>query len=278
MSRHRLAILQTTVNIHLAQMIFFMIPVFLVISGNSRAVAGTLSDTILKVKLSVVAVGTLQKTRRPPSKFMGTGFVVQDGNLVVTNFHVILELLDSEKKERLVVFVDKTDWASARSARVIAEDSRHDLALLEISGDPLPVLSIGNSQTVKEGELFAFTGFPIGAVLGHYPVTHRGIVSSITPIAVPAKGSDKLSVDMIRRLNSPFRVFQLDAIAYPGNSGSPLYRPESGDVIGIVNSGYVKKSKESALENPSGITYAIPARYVEALLAKARKDSQPREQ
>ena len=64
-------------------------------------------------------------------------------------------------------------------------------------------------------------------------------------------------------------MFQLDAIAYPGNSGSPLYDVDNGRVVGIVNSVFVKKSKESALTSPSGITYAIPAEYMTRLLKKA---------
>ena len=70
-------------------------------------------------------------------------------------------------------------------------------------------------------------------------------------------------------MRDPFDVFQLDAIAYPGNSGSPVYHPDSGQVIGVVNSVYVKESKESALERPSGITYAIPVTWVRQLLLNA---------
>ena len=61
--------------------------------GNS------LPDTIEKVKPAVVAIGTFQKTRRPPSIFRGTGFVVADGLHVVTNAHVLPEKLDFEKRE-----------------------------------------------------------------------------------------------------------------------------------------------------------------------------------
>ena len=61
-------------------------------------------------------------------------------------------------------------------------------------------------------------------------------------------------------------MFQLDATAYPGNSGSPLYDPATGEVIGIVNMVFVKGTKESALTQPSGITYAIPSRYLIELL------------
>ncbi|HJY76993.1 MAG TPA: S1C family serine protease, partial [Burkholderiales bacterium] len=73
------------------------------------------------------------------------------------------------------------------------------------------------------------------------------------------------------RLSTPsFAVFQLDATAYPGNSGSPVYHPESGAVIGIVNSVFVKATREAALAQPSGITYAIPARQLIELLQDAR--------
>ena len=101
------------------------------------------------------------------------------------------------------------------------------------------------------------------------PVTHRGIVSSITPIAVPQLAASLLNPKLIKRLSRPYDVFQLDATAYPGNSGSPLYDPGSGEVVGIVNRVFVKESKENVLEHPSGITYAIPINHAAALLRAA---------
>jgi S1-C subfamily serine protease len=65
-------------------------------------------------------------------------------------------------------------------------------------------------------------------------------------------------------------VFQLDATAYPGNSGSPIYDPETGEVIGIVNMVLVKGTKEAALSSPTGITYAIPSRHLKALLDQTK--------
>jgi S1-C subfamily serine protease len=79
-----------------------------------------------------------------------------------------------------------------------------------------------------------------------------------------------LNPRVIRRLTTgSFPVLQLDATAYPGNSGSPVYDPETGEVLGIVNMVFVKGTKEAALTQPSGITYAIPARHLQALLDKA---------
>ena len=74
---------------------------------------------------------------------------------------------------------------------------------------------------------------------------------------------------MIKRLRETFEVYQLDATAYPGNSGSPLYDPSNGQVVGIVSSVFVKSSKEKALSDPSGITYAIPIDIAIRMLKKA---------
>jgi S1-C subfamily serine protease len=61
-------------------------------------------------------------------------------------------------------------------------------------------------------------------------------------------------------------VYQLDATAYPGNSGGPLLDAHGGQVVGIVNMVLVKGTRESALTNPTGITYAIPVRFARDLL------------
>ncbi len=228
-----------------------------------------LSQTIARVKPSIVAVGTYMPTRSPQSHFGGTGFAVANGRYVVTNAHVIPRKIDYAKQERLAVFVGQGSKATGRTAKIVAKDEKHDLCLLSITGKPLPALKLGTTKEVREGRLYAFTGFPIGMVLGLQPVTHRGIVSAITPMVIPAASSSQLSVKMIRAMREPYNVFQLDATAYPGNSGSPLYEVDSGRVVGVLNSVLVKSTKESALENPTGISYAIPIDYLDKLLQKA---------
>jgi len=169
----------------------------------------------------------------------------------------------------LAVFSGRGKNAKVHPAEVLAQDPLHDLALLRISSGPLPVLNLGNDSGVREGDPVAFTGFPIGAVLGLFPVTHVGIVSSITPVARTADAARDLSAVQIQRMRNPFKVFQLDAIAYPGNSGSPVYQPDTGRVIGVINSVFVKESREAVLERPSGISYAIPVIWVKELLQRA---------
>jgi len=108
-------------------------------------------------------------------------------------------------------------------------------------------------------------------VLGLFPVTHRTMISAVTPIVIPAARADQLDARSLRRLQAgAYRVFQLDGTAYPGNSGSPVYHPDSGEVIGILNSVFVKSTKEAALTQPSGISYAIPAQKLKELLDRTR--------
>jgi S1-C subfamily serine protease len=110
-------------------------------------------------------------------------------------------------------------------------------------------------------------GFPIGGVLGFQPVTHAGMVSSIAPIALPAANAAQLRDGAIAKIRrGSFDVVQLDATAYPGNSGGPVLDAATGQVVAVVNMVLVRGGREGALSAPSGISYAIPARWVRALL------------
>lgn len=226
-------------------------------------------DTIARIKPAIVGLGTHQPMGKPPSRLLGTAFVVADGRHAITNAHSLPESLPSDETQKLVIFIGTAPQLRLREVRVIEVDHDHDLALLGFDGEPLPALRIGDSQQVREGESYLFTGYPIGAVLGLYPVTHRAMVASITPIAVPQISASRISSRMVRELRDPYLVFQLDATAYPGNSGSPLYDPESGAVVGVINKVFVQQSKEAAIEHPSGITYAIPGQHIDALLRRS---------
>jgi S1-C subfamily serine protease len=242
---------------------------------STTALAGEssrLPDTIEKIRPAVVGVGTFQKTRRPPSVFRGTGFVVADGLHVITNAHVLPEKVDSDRKEIIAIFAGKGNVIDIREATKIAEDRAHDVAVLRITGQPLVAMSLGDSDKVREGETYAFTGFPIGMVLGLNAVTHRGIISAVTPIVIPQLSGQLLEKKILTRLFAPYDIFQLDATAYPGNSGSPLYHPETGQVVGIINKVFIQESKETVIQKPSGISYAIPIKHLATLIKKVRQE------
>lgn len=237
---------------------FFMAPIW----------ASELIQTIENVKPSIVGIGTFLQLRSPAASFVGTGFVVDDGLSVITNAHVIPAVIDDEHKETLRIIVGKGDSIEYRDAVLIGIDKIHDLALLKISGTPIRAMKLGDSATVREGQLMAFTGFPLTGILGFHHVTHRGMIAAITPVATQAPNSRVLDVKAIVQLQkNAYDVFQLDGTAYPGCSGSPVYDPETGVVYGVINK-VLNATKEAAITNPSGITYAIPANFVRALMLK----------
>lgn len=229
-----------------------------------------LADTLPRIKPSLVVVGTFNKLNSPSFAMRGTGFVVGDGRLIATNAHVVPEVSSAEPgQDTLMVLSWHGNETRPHPVQLVTRDPEHDLAILRLGGPPLPALVIGTSDAVREGQTIAFSGFPIGGALGFSPVTHRGIVSSITPIALPLGNANQLKDKSIRRLRSgAFPIFQLDATAYPGNSGGPLYDADSGEVLGVINMVFVKSTKESVLEKPSGISYAIPSRHLGELLSK----------
>jgi len=138
-----------------------------------------------------------------------------------------------------------------------------------MEGHPLAPFRIADGKDIHEGLSVAFIGFPIGGVLGFRPVTHRGIISSITAVALPPANSQQLNEKTLRRLREgSFDIYQLDATAYPGNSGGPVLDAESGAVVGVINMVLVKGTKESALSQPTGISYAIPARFIDELIRR----------
>ena len=237
------------------------------LSGMASA---EISDTIQQVKPSVVVFGTYKKTDSPQFAMRGTGFVIDGGNLIATNAHVVPDSTDPDAPTLVIQSRNASGETQLRRAHVVNKDREHDLAILRIDGPALPALKLRKSESVREGQLVGFTGFPIGGALGFSPVTHHGIVSSITPIALPAANARQVNENLVRLIKSgPFNIFQLDATAYPGNSGSPVFDASSGEVIGIINMVFIKGSKEAALSQPSGIAYAIPANYLKDLLVKS---------
>ena len=236
--------------------------------GAARA---GLPEVVAQARPSVLALGLYNELANPRFTFRGTGFVVGDGRTVVTNAHVVPE--ETAALQQLAMQLPGNRQAGSdaplpvRKLRLLRQDRLHDLALLQFDGPALPALALDDDNSGREGQALAFIGFPIGGLLGFSPVTHRATLSSITPIALPPPTARQLDAAAVARLRQgAFDIFQLDGTAYPGNSGGPLLDVDSGRVLGVLNMVLLKGSKESALSSPSGISYAIPVRFVRALL------------
>ncbi|MBI5330756.1 MAG: trypsin-like peptidase domain-containing protein [Betaproteobacteria bacterium] len=246
-----------------------LVSVLAAASLTSGGAAADIVELLPAIKPSVVGVGSIHPLRIPRQRLAGTGFVVADGRHVITNAHVAPQLMEVEKGETLAILIRTGNGIQVRRAEKVADAPDQDLLLLRVEGDPLPALKIGDSDQAREGQTYYFTGFPIGAAIGLYPATHRAGLAAIAPIYQPPATVKGLTPQLIRRAADPYLMFQLDGTAYPGNSGSPLYDGSTGEVMAVINAVFVKGAKENAIKDPSGITYAIPSRYVRALLERA---------
>lgn len=172
-----------------------------------------------------------QRRGRPQQQSLGTGFIIREDGLIVTNAHVVRGA--DEVTVQLAENSDKT-----YKAKVIGSDDRSDIALIKIeSPGKLPVAVLGSSADVQVGEWVAAFGNPFG----HGHSMSKGIISSIGR-----------SLEQINR----YPLLQTDAAINPGNSGGPLVNSR-GQVIGV----------NSAIDaRAQGIGFAIPIDEVKRIL------------
>lgn len=170
-------------------------------------------------------------SNKPRRVGLGTGFIIREDGLILTNAHVI--------KDADIVEVQLSEDSDKQyKAEVIGSDARADIALIKIKPDiKLSVVSLGSSKDVAVGEWVAAFGNPYG----HGHSMTKGIISS--------KGR------AIQDINK-FPLLQTDASINPGNSGGPLVNAK-GQVIGI----------NSAIDaRAQGIGFAIPVDEIKKLL------------
>lgn len=160
----------------------------------------------------------------------GTGFVVEEDGLLLTNRHVISQ----DDLAYTVFFSDGSKYI----ASVLGRDPLNDLAILRIPGTKLPALPLGNSDKIRIGQ----TVIAIGNSLGRYTNTvTKGIISGV---GRSVAASDNIT-GQTETLDD---VIQTDAAINLGNSGGPLLNSK-GEVLGI----------NTAIEQSGrGVGFAIP--------------------
>lgn len=144
----------------------------------------------------------------------GSGFIISPDGLILTNKHVVLD----EKADYTVL----TNEGKKYPATVLARDPVQDLAVIKINagGTALPVLKLGNSDSLKLGQ----SVIAIGNALGEFRNTvSLGIVSGLARTITAGGGDQAETLE---------GVIQTDAAINPGNSGGPLLNLR-GEVIGI---------------------------------------------
>ena len=165
----------------------------------------------------------------------GTGFVVDEQGLILTNNHVV-----AGAQGISVAF----ESGEERDATVLGTDVGNDLALLKVDLPAnTPVLPLGDSDAVEVGE----TAIAIGSPFGLEQTVTQGIISAVNRDWWPGNGR-------VQR-----NLLQTDAPINPGNSGGPLLNTD-GEVVGI------NAMIESPVQASVGIGFAIPVNTAKRLL------------
>lgn len=184
-------------------------------SNTSKIVRPADIQSILaRVQPAVVAIRTrtlsLGDFLRPvPGQGAGTGFVISEDGVIVTNNHVVAGAQSIE-----VVFGNDRKMP----ARVLGRDPTADLAVLRVDASGLTPAVLGNSDELRVGDDVVAIGNALALEGG--PTVTRGIVSAQNRTIVAENGV---------RLE---HVIQTDTAINPGNSGGPLVN-SSGEVVGI---------------------------------------------
>jgi S1-C subfamily serine protease len=228
---------------------------------------GDTASVVAAAKPSVFAVGLFSRAQKPAFRFAGTCFAI-DGGRFVTCAHVA-QVFDPNSRDMLAISVPTVEGNRAIEVKVTASRRENDLAILEpVSPLPLPIRALRLANTLPaEGTEIILIGFPIGSALGLIPASHRGMVAAVVPMAMALPTTTGLEARNVQALRStPIEVLQLDATAYPGNSGGPVIDVRTGLVVGVVSMTLVKNTRESAMSAPSGISYAVPVQQLAGLI------------
>lgn len=173
---------------------------------------------------------------------IGTGFIISNDGLIVTNKHVVS---DTSAKYKVIIGKDE-----AVEVKNIYRDPVNDLAILKIDKTDLIPVEMGDSDKLKVGQ----TVIAIGTALGEFRSTvTKGVVSGLGR-GITA-GSYGTSTEKLED------VIQTDAAINPGNSGGPLF-DSAGLVIGV---------NVAVSQNGQSIGFALPINLVKSSVDNFRK-------
>lgn len=154
----------------------------------------------------------------------GSGFLVSEAGLAVTNSHVA---------DGQTLLMATTTDGDRVEARVLGDDPSTDLAVLQLSARDLPYAELGDSDSLRVGQLVVAMGHP----LGMQATVTTGVVSAL---GVSMRGRDGRLIENIVQHAAPIN---------PGNSGGPLV-DSAGRVVGV---------NTAIISGASGLGFAVPA-------------------
>lgn len=211
-------------------------------AANAPPPAGSFRQAAQKASAAVVSINTSKAPERNPSandpwfRFffgdqpsqpqvgLGSGVIISPDGYILTNNHVV------EGADEIEVTLNDSRTAAAK---VIGTDPDTDLAVLRIELDRLPVITLGNSDSLQVGDQVLAIGNPFG------------VGQTVTSGIVSALGRNQLGINTFENF------IQTDAAINPGNSGGALV-DVGGNLMGINTAIYSRSG------GSMGIGFAIP--------------------
>ena len=207
--------------------------------------------SVVYIRVPNLAAASLQRFQNVPDELLwgaGSGFVWDEEGHIVTNHHVVEELVGTSE-EVTVIFADSTQ----ATAQVIGGDPHSDLAVIKLQGGDwdLQPVTLADSSEVRVGHFAVAIGAPFGQ---EFTMT-SGIVSAV---GRSISGQGQFTIP---------EVIQTDAAINPGNSGGPLL-DRHGRVIGI-NTQIISRSG-----NFSGVGMAVPVNIAKRVVPPLIEDGE----
>jgi len=220
-------------------------------AGQARAVANTtLSASQIYSRDSAGVVAIMARSGQGADE--GTGIVLDEHGLILTNDHVVAG------DTSIQISVGTGSSKATREAKLVGEEANHDLALIQVnpSGLGLKALTIARSDSVHVGDPV----YAIGSPYGLEETLTKGIVSAVDREIQAPNGSQITG------------VVQTDAALNPGNSGGPLINSE-GQVIGVNSQIASDRGGEQSQPGSTGVGFAIPSATIAEAVQKIRSGS-----
>ena len=228
-------------------------------AGGSTAVPpGSLRLAAQAASPAVVSINTSKNAHRNPNandpwfKFfygdqgddaqggLGSGVIISNSGYILTNNHVV------EGADEIEVVLNDSRH---QTAKVIGTDPDSDLAVLKITLDKLPTITLGNSDAIQVGDQVLAIGNPFG------------VGQTVTSGIISALGRNRLGINTFENF------IQTDAAINPGNSGGALV-DTNGNLLGINTAIYSRSG------GSMGIGFAIPVNTARQVLDGLIKDGQ----
>jgi len=209
---------------------------FNVLNDKETNEISDLEDTIISVvedvSEAVVGIG-IKEDEFSEENVIGSGFIITENGLVVTNHHVVSI---GSASDYFVMLPGKDDPVKVNK---IYRDEVNDIAIIEIDERSLDTIPLGDSEKIKVGQTVIAIGNPLGTLVGTVTI---GNVSGIgRDVNVGSNGfnfSTQVFTDVI----------QTDAAINPGNSGGPLIN-SNGEVIGV---------NFATIDGADNLSFALP--------------------